>query len=125
MKYSPKKTKSVQKLKKDAWTVFSKWIRKRDNYTCFTCGKNLEGSPALHAGHYISRRHNATMFDERNVNAQCMYCNMWDYGNMGNYTINLIKKYGAGIIGELTKKSRETHQFTAKELEEIIEKYKI
>jgi hypothetical protein len=118
-----KKPETIAKLKKRAWGVFSKWIRKRDDYICFTCGKDLKGSVALHAGHYISKRHPSTMFDERNVHAQCMYCNMWDYGNMGNYTLNLIDKYGLGVIRELVDKSKIPHSFTRDELEGIIEKY--
>lgn len=118
------KVKSISKLKKDAWTVFSRWIRKRDNYICITCGKRGEGS-FMNAGHYISRKHNATLFDERNVHAQCMNCNLWGYGNMGVYTLFLQNKYGAGIIEELTKKSREIKQWQPRELEEIQNKYKI
>ena len=120
-----KRSKSpIAKVKAKAWKAFSLWIRKRDNWTCFTCGKRLKNSPTLHAGHFISRRHNATLFDERNVHAQCMYCNMWDYGNMGVYVDNLIKLYGVGIIEELRKKSRESKQFTVKELEEIEQEYR-
>ena len=77
----------------------------------------------MHAGHYISRRHNATLFDERNVHAQCMNCNLWGYGNMGVYTQKLLEKYGSKIIDDLVKKSRTIKQFTRTELEEIIKKY--
>lgn len=118
------KHKSISKLKKEAWVIFSKWIRVRDNYTCVTCGKQGEGS-FMHAGHYISRKHNSTLFDERNVNAQCMNCNLWGYGNMGVYTLFLQEKYGPGIIEELTKKSREIKQWLPSELEEIKVKYKV
>ena len=55
-------------IQKKAWPVFSKWIRERDKYTCITCGKIGTGS-FMHAGHYISRKFKATMFDERNVHA--------------------------------------------------------
>ena len=116
---------SISVLKKKAWTVFSRYIRARDHYICITCGKNLQGSRALHAGHYISRRFNATLFDPRNVHAQCMFCNMFKAGNIGVYTLKLQQKYGDDIIKELTKKSLEIKQFTEKELLDIIAKYAV
>jgi 5-methylcytosine-specific restriction endonuclease McrA len=116
------KEKSVSWWKKKAWNVFSKWIRERDNYTCITCGKKGRGS-FMHAGHYISRKHSATMFNERNVHAQCMNCNMWGYGNMGVYTLKLQEKYGAEIVKDLTEESQKTRQFTVEELKALILKY--
>ena len=116
------KEKSVSFWKKKAWVLFSKWIRERDNYTCITCGKKGKGS-FIHAGHYISRKHCATMFDEKNANAQCMNCNIWGYGNMGVYTLKLQEKYGEGIIRELTEKSRQVKQFSVEELKDIITIY--
>ena len=117
-----KRKKTISQLKKEVWKVFSKWIRERDNYTCFTCGK-IGKESFMHGGHYISRKHNATMFDEKNVNAQCMNCNLWGYGNMGVYTLKLQAKYGEGIIKKLTEKSKIIKQFTEKELLELKEIY--
>lgn len=113
----------MSKAKAKAWTAFSKWIRERDNYTCITCGKEGKGS-FMHAGHYISRKHQATLFDPQNCHAQCMNCNVWGYGNTGVYTLKLKEKYGEGIIEELVFKSQQIKQFTTKELEEIAEQYK-
>jgi len=47
-KQPPNKPKSINELKKALWTVFSKWIRQRDKFICYTCGK-----PGNHAGHYV------------------------------------------------------------------------
>ena len=112
----------IAKLKREAWAVFSRWIRELDKWTCYTCGKQGKGS-FMHAGHYISRKHNSTMFDERNVHAQCMNCNLWGYGNMGVYTLKLQEQYGPDIIRELTEKSKKIKQWEVDELEEIIKKY--
>ena len=120
--FKKSKQKSVAWWKNKAWNVFSKWIRERDNYTCITCGKKGEGS-FMHAGHYISRKHCSTMFNEKNVHAQCMNCNIWGYGNTGVYTQKLITMYGCGIIDELVKESKKIKQFTIQELQGIIEKY--
>ena len=113
----------IVKLKKEAWRIFSLWIRKRDKFCCITCGKKGEGS-FMHAGHFISRKHNATMFNEKNVAAQCMNCNLWGYGNMGVYALILQEKYGEKIIEELTQESQKIKKFTELELKNIIEKYK-
>lgn len=113
----------LSKAKREAWQVFSKWIRNRDKDVCITCNKDMTGSRASQAGHYISRRFNATLFDERNVNSQCMYCNMYKAGNIGVYTLKLIEKYGENIIKELTEKSQELKQWTVEELEGLKEKY--
>lgn len=119
-----KKKLSINAHKKKVWQVFSKWIRQRDDWTCITCGKRME-SRAMHAGHYISRRYNATLFDPRNVHAQCMYCNMYQAGNIATYTLKLQEMYGEDIIKKLEKKSKEIKQFTHQELDEIMEKYKL
>lgn len=116
---------TLSKLKKKAWSVFSKWIRQRDNWTCYTCGKRMENSPAMHAGHFITRVRQSTMFDEMNVHAQCMMCNMFRNGESGIYAIKLLNQYGKGEFEKLFKRSRQLKQFTRQELEEIIERYKL
>lgn len=78
----------------------------------------------MHAGHFISRTHTATMFDEMNCRAQCMNCNIWGYGNAGIFAQKLIKEHGQEAFDNLVKRSKELKQFDVKELEEIYERYK-
>ena len=66
--------------KKRALKAFSDYIRERDNWTCFTCGRKGEGAE-MHAGHLISRYWAATLFDEFNVNCQCRACNLFRHPN--------------------------------------------
>ena len=115
--------KKLTTFKKWVWKVFSDYIRTRDDWTCFTCGKQATGK-SMHAGHFIPRTYSATMFSEINVNAQCYGCNIWKRGNAGEYSIRLAEKYGKEAIDELIISSRETHKFTFEELEELYEKYK-
>src|SRR3990167_1004707 len=111
-----KKPISISKLKKKAWVIFSKWIRNRDDYTCFTCGKHDENRGAfMHAGHFISRHYNATFFDLMNVNAQCYFCNIRKKGNAGEYAYSLIQKYGQGAFEELIKRGRTIKQWKVSE----------
>ena len=56
--------------------VFSKVIREAADWTCDCCGKVIpeDRRMALHASHYMSRRHAATRFDPDNVYAHCFSC---------------------------------------------------
>jgi len=75
----------LARLKDNAWTIFSQYIRTRDK-KCFTCN----GSPD-NAGHFF---HNCLDFDEENIHAQCVRCNKWLSGNLAIYSVNLLKLLG-------------------------------
>ena len=93
-----KKKEGIPYAKKRAWGAFSKYIRARDG-KCFTCGSTEN----LQAGHFIkaSQCNNYFNFNETNVNAQCMRCNVFLDGNYIEYTIAMIDKHGVEIIQEL------------------------
>jgi len=113
-----KKAKSVTQLKKIADSVFSLWIRNRDK-KCVTCGS----TDRLQNGHYISRSCSVLRFSEVNCNAQCFVCNCFKNGNMPQYSVYMIDKYGPNIIKWLLKEKQTLHSFKVSELEEIIIKY--
>ena len=97
--------KTITSLKKQLWKIFSKFVRERDKYRCFTCGKEATGS-GMHAGHFIT---GATCpvtiyFDERNVHAQCYHCNINLSGNWVIYERKMIDKYGQDIVNDLKLK---------------------
>lgn len=117
-----KKKLTVSKLKKVADKVFSDYIRQRDGYTCFTCGKKGDKT-SIQNGHYVSRSFNSLRFDERNTAAQCVGCNIFRRGNMDAYAVALIRKYGSEILETLAAEKKKIKQFTVRELEEIIKKY--
>ena len=70
------------KLVKKLDAVFSQYIRLKDadefgNATCFTCGK-VDHWKKLQNGHFQSRKHYATRWDEMNCQVQCVSgCNMY------------------------------------------------
>ena len=69
-----KKTDLVAKLDK----VFSRYIRLRDcmpngYFRCISCGK-IKPYEQADCGHFHSRRHMSTRFDEDNAHAECRYC---------------------------------------------------
>lgn len=115
--------KKMVTYKKWVWKYFSDYIRDRDNWTCFTCGK-YEVGPTMHAGHFISRGRSAVMFDEKNVHAQCYGCNIGKKGNVAEYAYRIIKTYGQDTLDDLVERSRQTHKFTFEELEDIYQKSK-
>lgn len=119
----PRKPKdSVSALKKRLDAVFSLYIRSRDAGQCFTC-PTKRSVKEMQNGHYISRVHNNTRYDETNCNTQCPGCNIFKSGNMAVYALNLIQKYGPNILQELDAKRRVIKQFTKQELQELIAKY--
>jgi hypothetical protein len=102
--------------------IFSQYIRlrysKNEISTCVTCGKQ-DHWKKMQNGHFISRKHYATRFDEDNCQVQCAGCNVFRYGEQ-----YLFSKYlGADLSEELLMKSRKIQKFTDSELLDMIELY--
>lgn len=120
-----KKVKRSTLIKKlDA--VFSIYIRRKDAVNdiaqCVTCGKKDHWSK-LQNGHWASRRHYSTRWDERNCSVQCASCNVFRAGEIYLYTKYLCSKYGDNFPEELHIKSKQIRKFTDVELQELIEHY--
>jgi 5-methylcytosine-specific restriction endonuclease McrA len=103
-------------------SIFSQYIRlrysKNEIATCVTCGKQ-DHWKKLQAGHFISRKHYATRWDEDNCQVQCSGCNVFRYGEQ-----YLFSKYlGADLSEELLMKSRKIQKFSDSELLDMIELY--
>lgn len=127
----PMKQKSVKQLKADADKWFSKYVRYRDGAIvngewvarCITCFTSLPVAQ-MQAGHFQSRRFNSLRFDEENVNAQCVACNVFRYGEQFKYAKELDLKYGEGTSDRLAERRHELHKYTRQELQEIIDEAK-
>ena len=104
-------------LKKKAWEVFGKFIRERDP-NCFTCG-----DPTKHAGHWRHGKTKAGYYDERNVNGQCIKCNLYLSGNEAVYSLRMAEIYGLEEAKQMWKDFCKDHTWNRKELIEIIKKY--
>jgi hypothetical protein len=103
-------------------TIFSQYIRQRDadkkGYcTCCTCGKKLK-IKEIHCGHFMSRRHYSTRWDEENCAAQCSGCNTFNQGEQYKFALYLNNKYGGDKATELLIKSRESCKLSIVDLEE-------
>lgn len=142
-KTTQKKTKTVSrsKAKKDAWTAFATYVRKRDclkttgTFThgkCVTCMQmgidKVIDYGHIQAGHAVGGRGNAVLFNEELVFGQCDYCNCKPpYGLGGNYayyTLFLIDKYGRERAEELLKLKYQTKVYKLHDFIEIKAIYK-
>ena len=115
------------KLVKKLDTIFSIYIRRKnainDIATCFTCGKK-DHWKKLQNGHFQSRKHYSTRFDEVNCQVQCAGCNVFKYGEQYVFGNKLDKKYGSGTAERLHFKAKQIIKLTNLEIEEMIIRYK-
>lgn len=83
----------ISVLKKKLWKIFSEYIRKRDRFTCFICGRKGEGG-GIHSGHFIPKSIGGIelYFNEENVHACCYHCNINLGGNLYEYGMKLGKE---------------------------------
>ena len=126
------KSEAKQKLKTQAQLRnpiklhFQKWVRLRDiKEPCISCGTT---EAKWDGGHYLKAEiYSGVIFDERNVNKQCSYCNQYLDGNTAAYRQGLIKKIGLDQVIALEDLANETRtkKWTIEELQTIKNKYKI
>jgi hypothetical protein len=108
-------------------TEFSRYIRTRKSVsgyaTCYTCGKK-DHWKNLQAGHFQSRKHYSTRWDEINVQVQCAGCNIFKSGEQFMFSKQLDIEYGVGVADELYHKAHTIQKFSTKELLDMLEHYK-
>ena len=121
----------LRTLQKKTDTMFSLYIRlfhaDNEGYCkCITCGKKLlwKGTRKLHAGHFVSRHHVLTRYDERNVKPQCDSCNKYHGGEIALFGAKLRDIYGKEITDELVFKGNQVAKWTHDDYQEIYEIYK-
>ena len=107
---------------------FSRYIRLRDAipggaFKCISCGqfKRIEQADC---GHFHSRKHMATRFDERNAHAECRACNRFSADHLIKYQENLIRKIGQEAFDELRLLAKTTKKWEEFELKEMAKYYK-
>ena len=119
--------KSKPNLVKKLDRLFSLYIRLRDampnGYVrCISCGK-IKTFDDVDCGHFYSRTHMATRFDEDNCNAECKFCNRFSADHLIAYQTNLIRKIGISRFEKLGLKAKSTCHWLDSELEERIKYY--
>ena len=120
--------KSISKLKKELDKWFSLYIRLRESeeglVQCFTCNKVSHYKSGMQNGHFQSRKHLATRWDEENCQVQCVGCNMFKAGEQYKFSIALDSKYGEGKAEELEFLARTIMKVSRIDYEEKISYYK-
>lgn len=118
----------IRKLKKKADNWYSKYIRYRDGQlrngtwvaNCITCGVE-KPIKELQAGHFVSRISSPLRYEDMNVHAQCVGCNMFKQGEQYAHAQAIDLLYGTGTAETLHNRRHETKKWTIAELEQIIE----
>jgi len=105
-------------------TVFSQYIRRRyavnDIAECITCSKK-DHYKKLQCGHFMSRRHYSTRWDENNVGVQCYGCNITNQGQQYIFSQYL----GDKISENMYIKSKQIVKFVDADLIDMIGYYNI
>ena len=124
---STKRVKKEVNLVAKLDRVFALYIRLRDAmpggyFKCISCGqvKPFEQSDC---GHFHSRRHMATRWDEQNCHSECKFCNRFSADHLIAYQANLIRKIGQGRFDLLQVKAKSTKKWSDFELKLMIKHY--
>lgn len=107
---------------------FSRFIRLRDAipggaFKCISCGqfKRIEQADC---GHFHSRKHMATRFDELNAHAECRACNRFSADHLIKYQENLIRLIGQEEFDKLNIRAKGIKQWSETDLKELSKHYK-
>ena len=106
---------------------FALYIRLRDAmpsglFRCISCGQ-IKPFEQSDCGHYHSRTHMATRWNEANCNAECHYCNRFSADHLIGYRENLIRKIGQSRFDLLQVMARSSRKWSDFELKLMIEHY--
>ncbi len=93
---------------RDAQTAFNAYIRARDRgRNCISCDKPDNGTHQRHASHYRSiGACSALRFNTKNVFASCQQCNTSKSGNILEYRIRLVARYGDKMVEWLESQNK-------------------
>lgn len=121
--------KTISKLTKELDKYFSLFIRLRNsdeygNVECFTCEKQGFYKTGMQCGHFQSRKHYSTRWNETNCQVQCVACNMYNQGEQFKFSVNLDNSFGLGTAKGLEVKARKTTKFMRSDYLENISYYK-
>ena len=119
---------SLTKNEKKLDRLFSKYIRlsssKNEICKCYTCGV-MNHWKEMDAGHYITRQHKGTRWDERNVKVQCRKCNRFESGVSDEFALHLLKDYGKEVLEELNQAKWIPTKIDDFQILAMIEDYKL
>ena len=100
--------------KNKAWQACARYCRVRDclrdtGYAflgrCYTCALHFHIS-ALEAGHAISGRRNAVLFDVGIIRNQCRYCNLILHGRQKEFRAKLANEHGQQWLADRLRRGK-------------------
>lgn len=119
-----KRKSLIDKLDKEFSIFIRNRYAKNGLAECVTCG-SVKEVKQLQCGHFMSRKHYSTRWEEDNCQVQCYTCNVMRYGEQYKFGLYLNATYNKDKAEELLIKSKQTLKLTDADLEEMIEKYKL
>lgn len=126
-KKSKEKKESISSLKDKLHKVFSIYIRHKhskdgENVECYTCGV-VKPIKEMQNGHFWSRKHLSTSWEEKNCKPQCVGCNVFKNGNYIEYTKRMLKDLGQYEFDKLELQKNTPFKINKVWLKEQIEHY--
>ncbi len=93
---------------RQAQQQINKYVRLRDSgKPCCSCDKPDDGSHQRHASHYRSTKAcSALRFNLKNIFASCQQCNTSLSGNILEYRIRLVNRYGGDFVNWLESQNQ-------------------
>jgi hypothetical protein len=124
---SMRKSKSKKLSKAKADKYFSLYIRHSNAVNglcrCVTCS-GMFSIDSIHCGHFMSRRYEATRYDEKNCAPQCVSCNSFHQGRQFRFGQEIDKRHGKGTAEKLEMKSKMLCKRNQFDYEQIAQEYK-
>ncbi len=124
-----KKSKTIAQLVEESAEAMQLYVRVKaadfqGNVTCFTCGKVRHYKDSMQGGHFRGRKWLATKLMEENRQVQCNYCNGPLRGNMIQFTLAMIEKYGRDFVDKLERLKHESKKYYRNEVLEFTKEIK-
>ena len=105
-------------------TAFSRYIRARDNWVCFICGKTgYDRDGVLQCGHLITRSKHSVRWDERNAACQCSGCNRSHEFQPEIFTALWIEHHGVDAYHKLVYDSNQIVKRSVEEINDLADYY--
>lgn len=119
-----KKLKSFKTLKNKLWKLTSEIVRRKEKGICYTCGVQKPWREQ-HCGHFLHQAKTSSIaYEQKILHCQCVKCNTFSGGNLIEYTLKMIRKYGIKQVQKWKRESKKPYKWKRDELEEKIEKCK-
>ncbi|AGA72961.1 MULTISPECIES: recombination protein NinG [Pseudomonas] len=128
LKERREKLKSKGDHLREAQQAFNAYIRERDRlegHCCISSGRPLDwNGNAVDAGHYRSVGSAPHLrFNEMNCNAQSKHDNRYLSGNVAEYRLGLIARYGLEAV-EALERDQSVRRYTIEDLQAIKAEYR-